>query len=373
MGKNETARAPSGRRLPGIPFVLLFLVAVLGGFVGGLYFTRPAPDNAAPIAGASSRQGSLSVERVWNLFTAPKFRGRLGQSPSPLADASPIRVYFVPSADPAASPAKEALIALIACAKESVLCAFYDFELESVAAALVERHESGVRVAVVCDSDNDSKPGVALCRQAGVPVVFDARSALMHNKFCVVDGRHVWTGSTNITSNGMFLNNNNSVLVTSAELAANFTSEFEEMFLYKQFGAGSPRNTPHPVLEVAGVGLECYFAPEDNVERAVIARLAQAREQITFMAFVLTSKPIAAVMEKRLAAGVAVRGVLERRSAGSRHSRHGDLNRLGAEIYVDGNPNTMHHKVMVLDARLVMTGSYNFSASAENRNDENLI
>jgi hypothetical protein len=52
--------------------------------------------------------------------------------------------------------------------------------------------------------------------------------------------------------------------------------------------------------------------------------------------------------------------VVEKRSAGSSHSRHKYLNERGADIYIDGNPNTMHHKVIVVDGQLVMTGSYNF-------------
>ena len=159
----------------------------------------------------------------------------------------------------------------------------------------------------------------------------------------------------------------------SPELATNFTSEFEEMFVQHKFGATSPRNTTWPTLTVSGIDLENYFAPEDGVEKAVVAKLAEAQQQIAFMAFVFTSEPIAEIMGKRLAAGATVRGVVEKRSAGSNYSRHKYLNERGADIYIDGNPNTMHHKVIVVDGELVMTGSYNFSASAEEKNDENLI
>lgn len=262
---------------------------------------------------------------------------------------------------------------MIASAQESIACAFYEFELESVAQALIARHQAGVTVALVSDSDYSSEAGIILCRDAGISVIFDKRSALMHNKFCVVDGRYVWTGSTNVTRNGMFENNNNAILITSPELATNFANEFEEMFVQHKFGASSPRNTTWPTLTVAGIGLENYFAPEDGVEEVVVAKLAEARQQIAFMAFVFTSEPIAEMMGKRLAAGAQVRGVVEKRSAGSKYSRHKYLNERGAEVYIDGNPKTMHHKVIVVDGKLVMTGSYNFSASAEKSNDENLI
>ena len=84
---------------------------------------------------------------------------------------------------------------------------------------------------------------------AGIRVVTDAdRSGLMHNKFLVVDGRYVWTGSFNTTDNGAYKNNNNAIWIDSPELAANFTTEFTEMFIAEQFGVRSPTSLPHPVV-----------------------------------------------------------------------------------------------------------------------------
>ncbi|MFZ1398801.1 MAG: phospholipase D-like domain-containing protein, partial [Candidatus Promineifilaceae bacterium] len=55
-------------------------------------------------------------------------------------------------------------------------------------------------------------------------------SSLMHNKFMVIDGQYVWTGSTNLTDNGLTLNHNNSLLFDAINVATIFTIEFEEMF-----------------------------------------------------------------------------------------------------------------------------------------------
>ena len=373
------------KRLPrrGCSFKLLlllalFLFAVAGGFLGGLYFSEHVPDKAGQIREMSTEAGDAAADQLqgWlDTASLQRWWQRLATSSGSVAQDStaPIRVFFVPSAKAGASDAEEALTGLINRAQESIACAFYDFELESVARALVARHQAGIQVLLVSDSDYSDRAGLRLCREAGIPVIFDKRSALMHNKFCVVDGRHVWTGSTNITCNGMYENNNNAVLFTSAELATNFSNEFMEMFHDQQFGAGSPQNTTWPTVTIADTKIECYFAPEDGVEKQVVARLAKARQQIAFMAFAFTSKPIAGIMEKRLKAGTRLRGVVEKRNAGSRYSVHKQLNACGADIYIDGNPNTMHHKVIVVDDHLVMTGSYNFSASAEERNDENLI
>ena len=45
----------------------------------------------------------------------------------------------------------------------------------------------------------------------------------------------------------------------------------------------------------------------------------------------------------------------------------------GLDVRLDGNPRNMHHKVIIIDGQIVVTGSYNFSASAEERNDENTL
>ena len=45
----------------------------------------------------------------------------------------------------------------------------------------------------------------------------------------------------------------------------------------------------------------------------------------------------------------------------------------GLDVHLDGNSGQMHHKVMIIDDQIVIMGSYNFTASAEKANDENLI
>ena len=91
------------------------------------------------------------------------------------------------------------------------------------------------------------------------------------------------------------------------------------------------------------------------------------------MAFSFTAVPIAEAMADRIDDGVTVRALFETRNAGSEHSRDDWLKDRGAEVYLDTNPNTMHHKVIIIDMDTVVTGSYNFSKSAERSNDENVL
>ncbi len=91
------------------------------------------------------------------------------------------------------------------------------------------------------------------------------------------------------------------------------------------------------------------------------------------MAFSFTHDGIAQVLRERAQAGVSVTGVFERTGSETRFSEYGKLKEAGLEVFQDGNPYVMHHKVFIVDDRAVIFGSYNFSANADESNDENLL
>jgi phosphatidylserine/phosphatidylglycerophosphate/cardiolipin synthase-like enzyme len=276
----------------------------------------------------------------------------------------------------------EELVAVIGQAEASVDVAAYDFDLERVADALIAAHQRGVKVRFVTDSDNADEDAVRDLRRAGIPVVEDKRdSGLMHDKFVVIDEVWVWTGSWNLTENGTYRNNNNAVLIASPALAENYTVEFEEMFS-DQFGPTSPAGTPNPrVIITAELGeglskqieVENYFAPEDGVAAQIIAEIQGAQSRVRFIAFTFTSDEIADAMLGRARAGIVVQGVIEGRNAESNYSQYDRLRREIHDILLDGNPYIMHHKVIIIDDETVILGSYNFTASAEESNDENVL
>ena len=72
---------------------------------------------------------------------------------------------------------------------------------------------------------------------AGIPVLGDRREGLMHDKFVVIDRSEVWLGSMNYTYSGTYEDNNQLIHIRSVEMAENYTTEFEEMFVDDKFGA----------------------------------------------------------------------------------------------------------------------------------------
>lgn len=304
-------------------------------------------------------------------------------------DGDWIQVYFTDPAPSGGEPRRRTrlvrgLISAIDQAEHTIDLAAYDFDLDSVAVALIAAEQRGVRVRVVTESDNvpDNVDTLVELERAGIPVVEDKReSGLMHNKFAVIDQAWVWTGSWNVTESGTYRNDNNAVLITSPALAENYTAEFEEM-VARQFGPDSPRDTPHPhviiTVDAGGqaqrqVEVESYFAPEDEVADEIIAEIEAARERIRFLAFVFTSDEIADAMLERAEVGVVVQGVMESRNVNGQYDEYQRLRKVVHDVLLDGNPYIMHHKVIIIDDETVVLGSYNFSRSAETTNDENLL
>jgi len=310
------------------------------------------------------------------LLAAFHFAGPPPTVPSPLISPS-IEVYFS-RPDPAGAPAlragpESALLQALDGATRSVDMAIYDLDLMDVRDALLRAWRRGVEVRLVLESDNLGTAAVHDLVAAGVPLVADRRPALMHDKFTVIDGREVWTGSMNYTVNDAYFNDNNLVRLIDAGAASAYRDEFEEMFGEARFGELSLAGPSAQRLAQPGAAVEVYFAPEDGVSQRVVALIGEARAEVTFLAFSLTSDDIVTALAGKAAEGVPVRGVMDAGQARSLGSRFEELRQAGVDVRLDGNPDRMHHKVIVIDGQTVLTGSYNFSRSAETQNDENLV
>jgi phosphatidylserine/phosphatidylglycerophosphate/cardiolipin synthase-like enzyme len=258
-------------------------------------------------------------------------------------------------------------------AQSQVDVAAFDFDSEPMVNALIELENRGVVVRVVTDEDNASLSSINRLRRGGISVVEDKRSGLMHDKFVVIDGRYVWTGSMNFTANGVYCNNNNIVRFDLPELAANYTAEMNEMYNDRSFGPTSPNNAPNKALTVGGVNVENYFASEDNIAPTLAALINSAEEEILFMAFSFTLDSIGESMLNQANEGIEVRGVFETVGSNTDFSYYPVMLSEGLQVRVDGNSRIMHHKVIIIDRDTVVFGSYNFSRNANESNDENLL
>jgi len=259
-------------------------------------------------------------------------------------------------------------------ARTQVDAALYDLNLWSIRNALIRAHQRGVQVRLVVESDSLDRPEIQEMIAAGIPLVDDQMDSLMHNKFVVIDASEVWTGSMNLTVNGAYRHLNNLVQFRSSRLAENYTVEFEEMFLEGYFGENSLMNTPHPDLTLNGIRIETYFAPDDHPQDRLIQLIQEAENSIEFLYYSFTVDEVAQVLIAQAERGVEVHGVVdtyqESSGVGGEYQRFKDA---GLEVYLDRHPEKLHHKVMIIDDQIVLTGSYNLTRSADQANDENVL
>lgn len=266
------------------------------------------------------------------------------------------------------------LVEAINSARQSVDVAVYSLSLNSVRNALIEAHRRGVAVRVVMESENMDRSDPQKLVEAGVPVVGDRREGLMHNKFVVVDRSEVWTGSMNFTDGGAYSDNNNLVRIQSTQLAENYTTEFEEMFLSDIYGSEQGVGTPNPVVRVNDVRMDNYFSPDDGSAQRMSELLNNASESIHFLAYSFTNDEFGQILIQKAAKGLDVSGVMDEEQVNSNQGTEYDpLSQAGIDVRLDGNPDSMHHKVFIIDGKVVILGSYNFSMNAEENNDENTL
>jgi phosphatidylserine/phosphatidylglycerophosphate/cardiolipin synthase-like enzyme len=266
------------------------------------------------------------------------------------------------------------LAAAIDSARLSVDVAVYSLSLNSVRDALINAHKRGVRVRMVMESDNLDRSDPQRIKDAGIPILGDRREGLMHDKFVVIDNFEVWLGSMNFTDSGGYEDNNNLMHIRSKEMAADYTKEFEEMFVDDKFGQDIVPQTPNPHVTVDGTAIDVYFSPDDGVQANLLTLLQGAQHSVHFMAFSFTSDELGGELRTLAENDVKVSGVMEEEQVKSNVGTEFDpFRQANLDVLIDGNEGQMHHKVMIIDEKIVVMGSYNFTNSAETRNDENLL
>jgi len=117
---------------------------------------------------------------------------------------------------------------------------------------------------------------------------------------------------------------------------------------------------------------EVCFSRTQRCDVVIASLVDRAQVKVYVMVYSFTLDSLADALINAVKRGVDVRVVMERDQAGVRGSEYERLRRNGVEVRLDNNPYLMHHKVAVIDGQIVVTGSYNWSVSAENNNDENI-
>jgi phosphatidylserine/phosphatidylglycerophosphate/cardiolipin synthase-like enzyme len=270
----------------------------------------------------------------------------------------------------------------------------------TIANALVNAKNRGIRVRVICENDNRSTAPFNTLVANGIPLITDTfdpinnGAGLMHNKFFVFDGRggapeSIWvsTGSWNPTDPGTNNDFQNSIEFQDQALSNPYRMEFNEMWgsetdvpnaSVSRFGARKFNNTPHRFV-VGGKPVEVYFSPSDGADPKIVSEINAAEHSIGFQLLTLTRSGIANALINKKNAGKKVRGDIDDSSDTGSQYRYLVNNGVDIRLKTAGTSGLLHHKYGIIDAEdphwnaVTMTGSHNWTSAAENSNNENMV
>jgi len=119
--------------------------------------------------------------------------------------------------------------------------------------------------------------------------------------------------------------------------------------------------------------IEVYFSPNGGCQQAVVSEIRKASQSIDIAMYYLSSREIAQALLKALQNNVRVRIVLDQGQEIESASKSGYLVKHGFEIRYHLGFGLMHNKFAVIDGKSLITGSFNWTLTAEERNEENLL
>jgi phosphatidylserine/phosphatidylglycerophosphate/cardiolipin synthase-like enzyme len=277
-----------------------------------------------------------------------------------------------------------------------------------LAAALREKAEGGVKIRFCYDADKPPQPDLAagqdpapsgtgaFVQSLGYPWRRIAGMKLMHSKYIVRDRQSVWTGSTNMTDEAFESEENNIVEIDSALLASYYAQNFEELWEKENFEhTGDIHTEPVPLVFSSQLATaRVLFSPGCGlaIDWEIARRARAAQRRVRICSLLINSGTLIGELGNLLRRGdVTVDGIYDRTQMEQVYLqwqgvpqnrwkisalkeiilRAGLVGKDSAPYTPTGPHNFMHNKVLVIDDT-VITGSYNFSRSAQ-FNAENIL
>lgn len=269
------------------------------------------------------------------------------------------------------------------------------------------------------NSEIAQRDALTILHQAGIKIIDDTAdgskgSGLMHHKFMVIDQKTIVTGSANFTISGIHgdLNNlaskgnvNHLLRINNQQVASLFTQEFNYMWgdaqggIEPQFGLAKPWRSPKTITW-EDTAITIQFAPISQQKNwsfstnGLIGKtISEATESVDLALFVFSEQELANILQSKSNSGIAIKGVFDSGFAYRYYSEVLDM--LGVsllfrcQVETNNNPwvnplatigtsklnvqDKLHHKFTIIDQKIVISGSQNWSQAANHKNDEVVI
>lgn len=289
-------------------------------------------------------------------------------------------------------------------ATSTLQIAVQELDSRPIATAILAAKARKVRVQVILEGDylSEEKPladpwtlagenegnrviHAALLR-AGIDLITDLNPKIFHQKFIVRDSGKptaaVLTGSANFTGTDTGTatpgTNLNHVVILHGQRATGLYQDEFDSLRSGTFGALRERHSPRPAeFRLGAIRVKPVFAPDQGPEMEIMKQMLKAKERVDFAMFTFAqSSGIDDTMAWLLRGGIPVRGVLDRGQGAQKWAATSELKAAGAQLFVNAPGNgvrKVHHKLMVIDQRLVIAGSFNYTSPAAMLNDENIV
>jgi phosphatidylserine/phosphatidylglycerophosphate/cardiolipin synthase-like enzyme len=118
---------------------------------------------------------------------------------------------------------------------------------------------------------------------------------------------------------------------------------------------------------------QVYFSPRGGCTEAIVRQISNAKSEILFQAYSFTSAPIAKALINAHKRGIKVEAILDKSQRTEKYTSATFLANSGIPTLIDDRHAIAHNKIIIIDREIVITGSFNFSKSAEEKNAENLL
>jgi phosphatidylserine/phosphatidylglycerophosphate/cardiolipin synthase-like enzyme len=115
------------------------------------------------------------------------------------------------------------------------------------------------------------------------------------------------------------------------------------------------------------------FSPNGGCTESIVKEIDNAKSEILVQAYSFTSAPIAKALTDAFKRGVKVEAILDKSQRKEKYTAATFLANAGIPTYIDDKHAIAHNKIMVIDRETVITGSFNFTKAAEEKNAENLL
>lgn len=329
-----------------------------------------------------------------------------------------IEAFVGPTELGAADDLESVIVDFIAGAEDSLDIAVQELDSEPIAQAVLDARFRGVSVRVVLEQDYlltsplreveprqgesleearhrvawEEEPGerslepnrriLAALLRSDVDVKADYNPAIFHQKFVIRDYRRttrersaILTGSANFTVTDCHRNLNHLVVFHDVRICKEYVREFEQIRAGR-FGRGEHGEVPR-AFNLEGVPVKVLFAPDHAPELEIMKQMLKAVARVDFAIFTFSgSSGIDDAMVALADAGRRITGAMDPGQGAQWWAATHDLDKAGIELFFPKRQpafGKLHHKLVVIDETTTVAGSFNYTAPANDYNDENIF